>query len=116
MEHIKIFKWYENKEIFRRYSIDSVFCNSDWFSFTFYNLKIWVKMKLRGGLIDGRDYNLPIEEIWWLRFGLDFYNRLKKKIKMKKLLLVFNHEVWKFCCGKWFDRRNEDHCPSCGKK
>ena len=33
---------------------------------------------------------------------------------MKQLRLL-NHEIWKFCCV-WFDLRNEEYCPKCGKK
>lgn len=29
---------------------------------------------------------------------------------------LMNHEIWKFCCNSWFDRRNEYYCPKCGKK
>jgi hypothetical protein len=25
-------------------------------------------------------------------------------------------ELWKLCCNSWFDRRNEEYCPKCGKK
>lgn len=28
----------------------------------------------------------------------------------------FNHEVWEYCCGIWFDKRNEEFCPKCGNK
>lgn len=35
---------------------------------------------------------------------------------MNKIIKLFNHEVWKFCCNSWFDRRNEEYCPKCGKK
>ena len=34
---------------------------------------------------------------------------------MVKAIKNLNHEIWKFCCGKWFDRRNDDYCPICGK-
>lgn len=32
---------------------------------------------------------------------------------MKKIIKNFNHEVWKYCCNIWFDRRNEEYCPIC---
>lgn len=35
---------------------------------------------------------------------------------MKKLIKKFNHEIWEFCCNKWFDKRSSIHCPVCGKK
>lgn len=35
---------------------------------------------------------------------------------MIKRIKEFNHEIWKYCCGKWFDRRNEEYCRVCGKK
>ena len=38
------------------------------------------------------------------------------KQSMIKIVKWFNHEVWKYCCGKWFDRRNEEFCFKCGNK
>jgi rRNA maturation endonuclease Nob1 len=38
------------------------------------------------------------------------------KLKMIKKIKEFNHELWKYCCGKWFDRRNDEYCSVCGKK
>ena len=38
------------------------------------------------------------------------------KQNMIKIVKWFNHEVWKYCCGKWFDRRNEEFCFKCGNK
>ena len=35
---------------------------------------------------------------------------------MIRTIKIYNHEIWKFCCGKWFDRRNEECCPRCGGK
>ena len=35
---------------------------------------------------------------------------------MNRLIKLFNHEIWKLCCGMWFDRRNEEYCPKCHKK
>jgi hypothetical protein len=29
---------------------------------------------------------------------------------------IKNHEIWKFCCGNWFDKRNDEFCPNCKKK
>lgn len=35
---------------------------------------------------------------------------------MKKLIKNFNHEIWTYCCNKWFDKRDEDFCPICKNK
>lgn len=35
---------------------------------------------------------------------------------MKKLIKQLNHEIRKYCCNTWFDRRNDEYCSICGKK
>lgn len=35
---------------------------------------------------------------------------------MEKMInKIKNHEIWKYCCGTWFDERNHDFCPKCKK-
>ena len=36
--------------------------------------------------------------------------------KLIKLLKLENHEMWKQCCGAWFDKRNDEFCPKCKNK